>query len=78
MKIYGDYRSGNCYKLKLVTKLLDIPHEWVPVDILAGEASSADFESLNANMKVPILALADGRVLSESNAILNYLARGTS
>lgn len=77
MKIYGDYRSGNCYKLKLVTKLLNIPHEWVPVDILAGEASSADFQSLSANMKVPILVLADGRVLSESNAILNYLARGS-
>ena len=24
MKIYGDYRSGNCYKLKLVAALLDL------------------------------------------------------
>ena len=77
MKIFGDYRSGNCYKLKLVTALLGIEHQWIPVDILAGEASTAEFERLNPNRKIPLLQLADGRTLAESNAILNYLARGS-
>ena len=29
MKIYGDVRSGNCYKLKLLCALLGIEHDWV-------------------------------------------------
>ncbi len=77
MKIYGDYRSGNCYKLKLVTSILQIAHDWVSVDILAGEAASAEFALLNTNRKIPLLQLADGRTLAESNAILNFLARGS-
>ncbi|MEP5566624.1 MAG: glutathione S-transferase family protein [Halioglobus sp.] len=75
MKIYGDHRSGNCYKLKLVTSLLGISHQWVPIDILAGGTDTTGFESLNANKKIPVLELDDGRTLSESNAILNFLAR---
>ena len=78
MKIYGDYRSGNCYKLKLVAALLGIDHEWVPVDILAGEAATPAFAELNPNKKIPLLQLADGRTLSESNAILNFLAGGSA
>jgi glutathione S-transferase len=78
MKIYGDYQSGNCYKIALVCALLDIEHEWVPVDILAGETRTADFLQLNPNGKIPLLELNDGRTLSESNAIINFLAAGSS
>lgn len=77
MKIYGDYLSGNCYKLKLVCSLLDIDHQWQHVDILAGDAAAADFTQRNPNQKVPVLELDDGRFLWESNAILNYLAAGS-
>lgn len=77
MIIYGDIQSGNCYKIKLLTALLDIPHQWVPVDILAGETQTSDFLTKNPNGKIPLLELDDGRTLSESNAILNYLASGT-
>ena len=34
LKVYGDYRSGNCYKVKLMLHLLGTPYEWVPIDIL--------------------------------------------
>ena len=74
MKIYGDTQSGNCYKIKLLTSLLDIDHEWIQVDILANETQSSEFLSKNSNGKIPLLELDDGRYLSESNAILNYLA----
>lgn len=77
MKVYGDSRSGNCYKVVLTCALLDIPYQWVPVDILAGETRSADFLRRNPAGKIPVLELDDGRVLSESNAIINYLARGS-
>jgi glutathione S-transferase len=73
MKIYGDVASGNCYKIKLVASLLDIKHEWVHVDIINGGTSTQEFLLKNPNGKVPVLALEDGRFLSESNAIINYL-----
>lgn len=77
MKVYGDIRSGNCYKIKLVAALLDIAHQWVPVDIMAGEARTAQFTAKNPNAKIPLLEFDDGRVLWESNAIIDYLAKGS-
>lgn len=77
MKIYGDIQSGNCYKIKLLCSLLDVQHEWVHVDIMAGDTSNAEFLQKNPNGKIPLLELEDGRCISESNAILNYLAAGS-
>lgn len=77
MRVYGDIQSGNCYKVKLVMSLLDITHEWIHIDILAGETQTAEFLSINPNGKIPVLELPKGRYLAESNAILNFLASGT-
>jgi len=78
MRVYGDIQSGNCYKIKLLAALLDIEHEWVHIDILAGDTRTRDFLARNPNGKIPLLELGDGRYLSESNAILNYLATDTA
>ena len=75
MKIYGDLYSGNCYKLKLICALLAIEHEWIPVDILKSETRSEDFLALNPNGQIPVCVTPTGDVLTESNAILYYLAR---
>ncbi|MPV86571.1 glutathione S-transferase family protein [Ostreibacterium oceani] len=77
MKIYGDIQSGNCYKVKLVCALCNIPHEWIHVDILAGETQQPEFLDKNPNGKIPLLVLDDGRSLNESNAIINFLATGS-
>ena len=74
MKIYADEQSGNCYKVKLVCALLGIKHQWVHVDILAGDTAANSFLAKNPNGKIPLVALDDGRHLWESNAIINYLA----
>ncbi|MFK0087781.1 glutathione S-transferase family protein [Pseudomonas sp. NPDC090755] len=76
-KVYGDYQSGNCYKVKLMLHLLGLPYEWHSVDILKGETETPAFLSMNPNGKVPVLELEDGTYLWESNAILNFLADGT-
>ncbi len=78
VKIYGGIQSGNCYKVKLLASLLDINHEWIEVDILAGETQTESYLKKNPNGKIPLLELDDGTFISESNAILNYLASGTS
>ena len=78
LKIYGDSLSGNCYKVKLLCELLDINYDWVDVDILAGETTTSYFLDKNTNGKIPVLELPDGRTLTESNAILNFLAADSS
>lgn len=78
MKVYGDIRSGNCYKIKLIMSLLDIEHEWIHINILKGDNLNDDFKAKNPSGKIPVLELDDGRYLSESNAIINYLACGSA
>lgn len=73
-KVYGDIRSGNCYKIKLLMSLLEIDHQWIPVDILAAETHTEEFEKMNPNTRIPVLDLGNGNYLAESNAILNFLA----
>ena len=75
--IYGDSRSGNCYKLKLLCAEMGIGYDWQEVDILAGETRTPEFLLMNANGRIPLLALPGGRYLAESNAILCYLADGS-
>ena len=77
MKIYGDIYSGNCYKLKLICALLGIEHEWIPVDIMRGETREDHFLALNPVGQIPICVTDDGQTLTESNAILYYLAKGS-
>jgi len=60
-----------------LTSILDIDHEWVDINILENETQTDTFLKKNPNAKIPLLELDDGRCISESNAILNYLANGT-
>jgi glutathione S-transferase len=75
--VYGMQASGNCYKLKLLLDQLERPYRWVETDSVNGATRTPDFLAKNPNGKVPLLELANGRLLSESNAILCYLADGT-
>jgi glutathione S-transferase len=77
MKIYGDIYSGNCYKLKLMCALLALEHDWIPIDITRGETRSDSFLALNPNGQIPVCITDDNEVLTESNAILFYLAQGS-
>jgi len=77
MKIYGDLISGNCLKIKYTAEYLHIPYTWAPIDILAGESRTEAFLAINPAGQVPVLELDDGRLLSQSNAIIQYLAEGS-
>jgi glutathione S-transferase len=77
MKLYDYLDSGNGYKVRLLCALLGRPYELVEVDILKGETRTPSFLAINPNGRIPVLELDDGRRLSESNAILYFLAQGT-
>lgn len=77
MQVYGDRQSGNCYKIQLAASLLSIDYDWHDIDILKGETRTETFLTLNPAGEIPLVILDDGSRLSESNAILNYLAADT-
>ncbi|CAH2808956.1 MAG: Glutathione S-transferase, unnamed subgroup (EC [uncultured Caballeronia sp.] len=56
---------------------LNLPYVWHEVDMMAGATRTDEFKKLNPNGKVPVLVIDDNTTLSESGAILCYLADGT-
>ncbi len=78
LRVYGDVWSGNCYKIKLALTQLRQTFEWVAVDIMKGESRTPEYLARNANGRIPLLELEDGTFLPESNAILWYVAEGSS
>jgi len=77
MRLYDYLDSGNGYKVRLLLSHLQIEYDLVPVDILKGESRTTEFLRRNPNGRIPVLELDDGTFLTESNAILFYLAEGT-
>lgn len=69
--------SGNCFKVRLLLHQLEIPFERVPIDTQTDQTRTAEFLQINRNGKVPVLKLQDGTILTESNAMLWYLAEET-
>jgi glutathione S-transferase len=49
-----------------------------PVSIFEGEGQAPEVLKLNPSGRVPIIVEDDGRALAESNALIAYLADGTS
>lgn len=76
-KLYDFLPSGNSYKVRLLLNLLGISFERINVNILEGETQTSQFLSKNPNGKIPLLEIAPGKFLAESNAILYYLSQGT-
>ncbi|HEX5509100.1 MAG TPA: glutathione S-transferase family protein [Pseudolabrys sp.] len=76
--LYSMQRSGNSYKVRLALAKLGIPHRLVEIDILQGESRTPEFLAKNPNGQIPLLEVAPDRYIAESNAILWYLAGGTT
>lgn len=75
--VYGNSVSGNCHKLRLLCEQLGREYRWVETDNTRGQTHTPEFLARNPNGKVPVIELEDGRILTESNAILCWLAEGT-
>lgn len=79
--VHGMSTSGNCHKLRLLLEQLGLRLEqgyrWIEIDSANGATRTSEYLAKNANGKVPMLELEDGRLLVESNAILCYLAEGS-
>jgi glutathione S-transferase len=78
MLLYNSQVSGNCYKVRLIAAHLGLHYERREVDVIDRSNRGELLGDLNPALRVPTLVLDDGRSLAESNAILWYLARGSS
>ena len=74
MKLYHHALSGHAHRARLFLSLLGVAHEAIEVDLKAGAHKRPEFLALNPFGQVPVLD-DDGTVVSDSNAILVYLAR---
>src|SRR4029453_10045977 len=72
--LYSMQRSGNSYKVRLALAQLGVPYRLEEVDILKGESRTPEFLAMNPSGQVPLLEVAPGRYVAESNAILWHLA----
>ncbi|WP_373541289.1 glutathione S-transferase family protein [Chamaesiphon sp.] len=77
LKLYDYSRSGNCYKIRLLLNQLEIVYQRIPIDILQGESRTPEFLAMSPVGKTPVLEISPGQYLTESNAIIYYLAGGS-
>jgi glutathione S-transferase len=77
-RLYDYLPSGNGYKVRLVLRYLGLPYELVEVDIKQGESRTPEFLARNPNGRIPLLEIPGGVHLSESHAIIWYLAEGSA
>lgn len=77
LTIYGDSISGNCLKVKWISDHLGLAYRWIETGVLSGETRTPEFLAMNPAGQVPVMILADGRPLAQSNAIILHLAEGT-
>ena len=77
LTLYDYLPSGNGYKCRLVLKQLGIPYRLVQVDIKQGLTRTPEFLAKNPNGRIPLLEIEGQGFLSESHAIIWYLAEGS-
>ncbi|KAK6476405.1 glutathione S-transferase theta-1-like [Huso huso] len=73
VEVYLDLLSQPCRAVHIFLKQNKIPYTLKPVAIRKGDQRSPEFTKLNPMQKVPVI-VDNGFVLTESDAILKYLA----
>lgn len=76
MKLYGFPPSPNTSKIMAFAAEIGLPFELVFTDISKGAARTPEFHAISPFGRTPVLVDGD-LVLSESNAILQYMATRT-
>ncbi|MEV4419802.1 glutathione S-transferase family protein [Patulibacter sp. NPDC049589] len=75
--LYDNSVSGNCWKVRQLLRLLDVPFDRRELSVVDRSGRDAVIGDLNPALRVPTVVLEDGRPLAESHAILWYFAEGT-
>lgn len=76
--LYDYLPSQNAYKIRLLLNQLQQTYHTEIVSIFEGHGQRENYLAINPTGAVPAIQLEDGRVIAESNAILGFLAEGSS
>lgn len=77
-RLHHFWNSGNSYKIRLLLSELGRPYDSAALDRANRAQKEAAYLAVNPRGQVPAWEEASGRVLTESAAILSYLAHGTA
>lgn len=75
MKLYGYWRSSSAWRVRIALEHKALPYDNIPVHLVAdgGQQNSLEHVGRNPMRQVPVLELDDGRCLTQSVAIVEYL-----
>lgn len=75
MKLYGYWRSGAAWRVRIALNLKGIAYDSISVHLMrdGGEHTKPAYRAINPQMRVPSLVLDDGTVLVQSPAILEWI-----
>jgi maleylacetoacetate isomerase/maleylpyruvate isomerase len=73
MKLYDYFRSSAAYRVRIALNLKGVAVERAHVHLVRGMQHDASYRARNSHGLVPALELDDGRVLTQSLAIIEYL-----
>lgn len=75
LTLYSYFRSSAAWRVRIALHWKQLPYQTAAVHLLrdGGEQHRADYQQLNPQCLVPALRLADGAVLTQSLATIEYL-----
>lgn len=73
MRLYSYWRSTAAYRVRIVLNLKSVAHEIVAVNLVDGMQFSQTHQSRNTMHSVPVLEIEEGKFISQSLAIIEYL-----
>jgi maleylacetoacetate isomerase len=75
MKLYSFFRSSAAYRVRIALNLKDLAYETASTHLVkdGGHNRRPEYRAVNPQMRVPALVVADGQVLIQSLAIIEYL-----
>lgn len=73
MQLYDYFRSSASFRLRITLNLKGLGYDSVPVNLVDNEQRDADYLAVNPLGLVPALATAEGELLTQSVAILEWL-----
>jgi len=76
VKLYGYWRRGATWRVRIALAWKGVPHDYQPVNLLEGQQHEEPYRALNLLESVPLLEWHDGgavRRLTQSLAILDHL-----
>lgn len=73
LTLYDYWRSSSAYRVRIALNLKGVDYRGVEVDLQGGEQLGDAYAAVNAQKLVPALEVAEGQILTQSLAIIDWL-----